>query len=457
MTSVDILNLEWRSFPSRDRDAASLIANYLRLLGLNVFEGCVFQGYELIRKHNPKLIYITNSVGAEINLKLIKYAKSRGIICVSGVAEGNFRSDGIEEFVWGHNRERVLYEDRLFVWSEQAKQMTLDAFPELSGRVQVSGAVGFDLYQMIRVDRNWLWERTGGTRYEKVVGVGCWDFGITSPEDARYDYFLNYYGHNAIERFRQERDEFNDTLLELIAGNPDILFILKEHPGRRLGYWASGIVGCERFPNAVIERNGVSIKECIQASNVWISYESNTAMEAWLYGIPSGLLNPRGTEFPNRHAIHRGQPNFRNIREWQEALDCFYSSGELPGFSERAGLRETIIRNTMQWHDGLNHVRLGNGIFELLEADEKRVDASTAATAPNFPTKLEVVKQWILWHGSPWLNSRNRTFRDYWNKYRSVWHAEEVVQYADALMQLQLDLFKRLGYSVASLRQIKPL
>lgn len=426
-------------------------------MGLEVFEGCVFQGYELIRHLKPKLLFIGSSIGAEINLKLIRYAKARGIICVSGVAEGNFRREGIEEFVWGHNKAHVMYEDKLFVWSEQARKYTLEAYPELGGKVEVSGGVGFDLYQMISPDRDWLWQRTGDHRYERVVGVGCWDFGITSPNDPRHDYFLDYYGKQAIEYLRTEQIAFNRSLLELISANPDTLFILKEHPGRRLGYWASGIEGCEGFDNVVIERNGVSIKDCLRASDVWISFESNTAMEAWLLGIPTGLLNPGGGDFPNRHAIHTGQPNFSNAEEWNDALRVFYSNGELPGFADKAGIREEIIRNTIQWHDGLNHVRFGNGLLDLLQVPSPFRDYQLVSKAPGFPVSGEVARQWVLWHGSPFLKYFHRAFGNFWHQCRESWQAEELKHYADTLQAMQVAFYRRLGFDKGSLREIRPL
>lgn len=456
MSRVDVLNLEWRSFPSRDRDAATLVANYLRHQGKHVIEGCVFEGYELIRKYEPRLLYIGSSIGAEINLKLIKYAKSKGAVCVSGVAEGNFRREGIEEFVWGHNKEQVLYEDRLYVWSEQAKQFTLEAFPALDGRVETSGGVGFDLYQMISRDRSWLWHRTGGVKYEKVIGVGCWDFGVASPADPRYQYFVDYYGETAIEYFREEQAAFNKVLLELIPKNPDALFILKEHPGRRLGYWASGIAGCEDFENVVIDRNGVSIKDCLRVSDLWISYESNTAMEAWLCGVPSGLLNPGGIDFPKRHSIHKGQPNFVDADQWDKAIKVLYATGELPGFAEKADIREEIIRNTMQWQDGLNHVRFGNGLLDLLQRNTPVSDPAVVKGAPNFPKFPETAQQWLLWHGAPLLRHVNHAFSNFWKQCRESWRPTELGQYAAVLMEMQLELYMRQGLDKAALRAMRP-
>ena len=50
--------------------------------------------------------------------------------------------------------------------------------------------------------------------------------------------------------------------------------------------------------------------ESISLSDLWITYESTTALEAWLLGVPTCLLNPSGTDFNFREGYHLGQENF---------------------------------------------------------------------------------------------------------------------------------------------------
>ena len=55
---MDVLNLEWTSYPSRDRNMATLVCNYLRYMGVTVKESSVFCGFEMIDKLKPGLLFI---------------------------------------------------------------------------------------------------------------------------------------------------------------------------------------------------------------------------------------------------------------------------------------------------------------------------------------------------------------------------------------------------------------
>jgi len=98
-----ILNLEWTSYPSRDREAATLISNYLRIQVYSVFEGSIFEGYHLINKINPKILFITNTTGALINQSVTRYEKQRNIKVITSISEGDIKNESIEEMTWGTN------------------------------------------------------------------------------------------------------------------------------------------------------------------------------------------------------------------------------------------------------------------------------------------------------------------------------------------------------------------
>ena len=65
----------------------------------------------------PKLLFMTNSVGADINLKTIKYAASKSIPSITLLSEGNFLEGdkNTEIFAWGINNEKILYENYYFI------------------------------------------------------------------------------------------------------------------------------------------------------------------------------------------------------------------------------------------------------------------------------------------------------------------------------------------------------
>ena len=102
-SDIDVISLEWTSTPTRDRVTATIICNYLRLQGLRVVETSVWDGFQALHETRPRLLMITNTVGAVENLQLMRYAKRRNISGVSLVSEGNFQGDAEyqSEMIWG--------------------------------------------------------------------------------------------------------------------------------------------------------------------------------------------------------------------------------------------------------------------------------------------------------------------------------------------------------------------
>ena len=252
-----ILNLEWSSYPSRDRQTATLVSNYLRFHGYEVIEENIFDWISAIKVNEPDLIFISNSTGASINYEITKYAAQKKIPLISFVSEGNFKEEDrfINQFVWGCNDEQLLYENKTLYWSKRSKALAINAYPYIEKNIVVSGAIGFDIYRIKTIiDKDEFLLRYDKERYNKVIGIGCWDFGIFDPKDDRYQTIINeFFPEEKIRRnFLDDRDLFEKILIDIIISFPDILFLLKEHPGADLGYFASAIKGCEVFDNVHI-------------------------------------------------------------------------------------------------------------------------------------------------------------------------------------------------------------
>ncbi|WP_242364529.1 hypothetical protein [Bacteroides uniformis] len=155
MNRIDVLNLEWTSYPSRDRNIASLICNYLRIQGYHVVEESIFNGFYAINKYKPTLLFITNGVGARINFQLVKYASLKGIKVVTLTSEGNFKDDinSLPEFLWGWNKDHCLYEDVNMQWSERTRKLILSRFPELKKKLRylvLLALIIIKLYQQLK-------------------------------------------------------------------------------------------------------------------------------------------------------------------------------------------------------------------------------------------------------------------------------------------------------------------
>lgn len=439
---MDVLNLEWTSYPSRDRNMATLVCNYLRYMGVTVKESSVFCGFEMIDKLKPGLLFITNAVGAPINFQLVKYAAFKGIKVVTLTSEGNFFDRTLSFYIWGWNVDRKMYEDINMQWSMRTKLLTIEAYPELNDKVKVSGGVGFDYYRIVTpVKKNDFLNRYKKGQYVKVIGFGCWNFGATCPADSFYADFVKVIGESGVDRFRQDRELLNAILLKIIKGNPSILFLLKEHPGNTLGPYMSAIEGCERYPNVLILKKE-SIVDCIAVSDFWITYESTTVLEAWLLGKQTCLLNPTGIDFP-RANVYRGSPNYPDVPTLQAAIDTFYSTHKLPGFHAMKSEREEVIRETIQWDDGLNHVRVGNEIIRVLRRGEKR-------KKERIPISLREIKwtQYLLSRGLP------RKKNNFIYNRLGEFDCEELSRRDREIYNQQITYYKRMGLSKDDLQSI---
>lgn len=452
-SGIDVISLEWTTTPSRDRVSATLVCNYLRLQGLSVSEASVWDGFQSIHEAKPRLLFITNTVGAVENLELMRYAKRRNMLGVSLVSEGNLQGDAAyqSEMIWGWNKEKQLHEDINMQWSEFSRDSTLALHPELTGRVKVSGGVGFDNYK-IAVSENIKETILGKYRkagYRKVVGVGCWDFGFFYPEDSRFKVFDTLYEDSQKKRFIQDSFAFDDVLTQLAKANEDVLFLLKQHPGVQLGHMASGITKAAQLENVLVLTNEEPILACIQASDIWMVYESTTAMEAWLLGKPTCLLNPSGRDFP-RDKLNEGSPAFHSVDQLQRVINAFYSGNETTEFAERAGKRRQLIKGVIQWDDGLNHVRAGNEIIELL-LSRPRPDW----TSESLDETTNRWKQHAKWQLGPYVR-RSAAFRaSYAN--RVNFSTTALTTYQENKLTEQEAYYRKQGLTLSDLRQIRCL
>lgn len=384
---IDVLNLEWTSSPSRDREAATLVCNYLRLRGYSVHEGSVFNGYALIDRLKPSLLFITNSVGAGVNLSLIKYAKMKGIHCVTSFAEGNFKEESIEQFLWGVNREKRLYEDLTLFWNENSYNYSVSNYPEIAEKVGVTGSVGFDRYKLITSGK--------GEHGRFTILVSCWNFDFIDSGSPVYGLFNGKkISDEDIEFFKVDRDKFNKELLELVRTLPAVDFVIKMHPGCLGGQYYSGVQGVEEFDNVTLLKNEVAISELIRSCNILLSYESTTALEAWLMNKTTLLLNPSGTDFIMREGFHQGQPAYSNSKQLLEAINLYHDKGSLREFDALARKRDELIRDIACWSDGLNHVRLGLYIEQQINLEPTKISFSLKK---RYEMYLANVKSRVKW------------------------------------------------------------
>lgn len=438
---VDVLNLEWEARPSRDRESATLVCNYLRYQGLSVIEGCIFQGYSLIDKYQPKVLFVTNSVGARVNLDVISYAKSQGVYCITSSSEGNFKEESIQQFFWGVNKERVLQEDCVYLWNKASLEMSLSAFPAVREQVGVCGSIGFDRYKIIPKKE----KKSKGSRKLKVA-VSCWNFDFLNKKSNSYGQFNGKALDTAwMKFFEREMVLFNNELIESAKNNMDVDFVVKLHPGCLGGEYYSGAQGLNDLDNVTIIHREKTITEVIQSSDLLISYESTTALEAWLSDKPTILLNPSGTDFIMREGFHTGQPNALNSQDVSNYISELKLSGEIFNFNRLNKERKKIIRNIIEWDDGLNHVRLGNEIIQSL-------GHSSYNKKFNFKYFIKKIKQDISWTLYKYGIFNSVLFREI----RCYWSDDTLSKHVNTRMKEQIDFYTEIfGEDKFAMRDVR--
>lgn len=366
---TDVLNLEWGS-SGRDRETASLICNTLRRRGHSVAEESVFQYRAALARHRPRLLYLADPRGANVNYRAALFARSRGFPIVTVTAEGNFKPERISEMFWGHVAEKQMVEDLNLQWSTRARDLAVGVAPAIHDRLRVTGGVAFDRYRLYEFATKAEWMSKYGLRFERMVGYASWTFDRLERDDASARSFKQAMGDDGLARIARDRAGLRETLSRLARDNPDTLFLLKEHPGV-VASQHSEIAGLDTLENVMVVRDEEPVADCIAACDVWTAFDSTTCLEAWLLDKPTLLINPTGADF-ERDETHRGSAVFSDAGEIQAALDSWYRGDGVPGFAERAPARRDVIEGTIQWDDGKNHLRAVHYIEQLLESAQER-------------------------------------------------------------------------------------
>lgn len=450
---VDILNLEHYSFPTRDTEKVSLIANYLRMQGAEVREDCVFNGYSLLLKYRPKILLITGIIGAHINMLVSQFAKYLGCTVVSLTAEGGSHPD------WGARQFLYLLEgqeycmDYWLQWSETDRQERIAAMPEYAESFVTNGSIGHDRYLLPRPAES-LIDRTG---YKAVIGIGGWRWdsfcNLTSLGNIYAEEFSESEHSNIESFFTSERQTYSQIISNIIKNNPQILFILKLHP-TKIDLWSAGFELCPEYPNVKILTTE-PISDCINSCDAWISVESNTSVEAWLLGKPTAIINPSGTTWPiPRGNFHTCQPNLPTVEAIQDALNYLEEHHTFPGFEELAAQRQALLKGLIEHTDGLNHVRAGNFLLNLLDKPARIQTHSTLKDHAKYAFNNVVHWNFSRYHKfMPKNIPYFKQFEHFW-EIRKLWNPEERKHTAERWKPYQMEYYKKLGLSLEDLSKI---
>jgi len=304
----------------------------------------------------PDLILFANTIGGSINFKFLKYLKSKGYKVISLVSEGNFIEKNIQQFVWGWNKDKILYEDANFLWSHRCRDMLLKYYPELKSKLAVSGAVGFDRYKIYHfMSINDLSKKYHLSHYNKIIGYACWGFDVIRTNEEikdiknnsikyRIEFFKDRFGIDKYKKYLTIKSKINDTLKNVIENNSDALFILKLHPGT-LDDENTEIKDLD-YPNVLILKYEEDIADIINVCDIWMGFDSTTALEAWLLNMPTINLFP--PDFEEERALNfEGSASVNDYETLQRYIDEYYSNGKIQDFEDISKIRNQIVKQSL--------------------------------------------------------------------------------------------------------------
>lgn len=377
--TIDILNLEW---PTSDRDLNITIPSLVYLskkYGIRYKVGSIFNGYYYLLKYKPKVLLISNFQGANINSDIVSVASSAGIYVVSLISEGNPPAWDAKQFLWGNiKNQQELPVQKMLLWSERSRDIFINKYPELEQRLITVGGTGFDRYKLLQfMKKSEFLERNGLTKYQKVVGIAAWGFDLLWGEyfEKHENYYIEEIGKEQVYMHRNDLTKINRIYKMLIEKNKDTLFILRYHPGN-FNLRKSEFYGLDHFDNVFISNKDINdnykIADLINVSDLWIGYETTTALEAWLLDKTTFLVNPTRSDF-KRDLTHKGSPIVKTYQEAQCFIDEFFDSKKIDDFIKFEKERKQIIKNIIEYSDGKNHIRAAEEILELVNRENQPI------------------------------------------------------------------------------------
>ncbi|MBI1938246.1 MAG: hypothetical protein HYS25_08970 [Ignavibacteriales bacterium] len=332
-----------------------------------------------IYRIKPDLILQANTIGSNLYFQISKIAHEQNIPLFALISEGNFRTDGSFDY-WGFNRKKKFYQSYVCCWSERTSEFLKKEIAEASQKIVVTGGVGFDRYTIYKfMKKEDFLHKYDKKQYKKIIGYAGWAFGKLDHKRGRDE--LLYWGRgdeNIFTWIEQQRQKVRDILKQSIENNPDILFVLKQHPQENAPERPEPVKNemseLTHYENVVYLCAEESIHDLISVSDLWTCFESTTALEAWLMGKQTIFINPE-QDF-NRDPLYKGSPLVQSYNEFQKLIDQFYLQNRIENFfdKDKELMREKLIKDIIGFGDGMNHIRASYYFQQTLkESHDSRI------------------------------------------------------------------------------------
>lgn len=372
---TDILNLEWET-DSRDTNITDPILVSLEdRFGYNVKTDSIWYAFYKILKYRPKVLLMSNEVGAIENYYICRFAYSIGIKTIVLISEGlNYQCETEDaqkqletEMLWGHNTDHKRIWDMKLLWSESTRETFykyIDSAKDLN--LKVSGATGFDSYKLLNMNNTRIIEQFNKSKYKKVILLVGFAFDLYPL----YDLETLHMDKETVDWLYNQRFKVRDIYKQLIEENPDTLFILKHHPGSKNLDDTEFSEIMNKYDNTITIHKEVGIRNLLGLSEIIIAYDSTVCLEAWMLRKPSLLINPEEGTFP-RSWNYLGSPILRTATELSNCIREFYENGIIQPFEDLKQTRIDMIRKQIQNDDGFNYLRAAKLIDDEIKKNNK--------------------------------------------------------------------------------------
>jgi surface carbohydrate biosynthesis protein len=332
-----------------------------RFLNCTFVHAFVYDVFAVYRE-KPDLVLLANTIGSPLYFEISRYATLQGVKVFSLISEGNFRTDGSHNY-WGYNTDKVFYQEYLCLWSERTRNFLARELPAVKDSIVLTGGTGFDRYKIYSfLSREEYFKIKGMKPYKKVVGYAGWAFGkLNNKQGAEELLFYFKQDKSRLPWLEKQRGLVESILKEAIEKNPDTLFILKKHPNEQnpsiIKEGLNEMLRLESYPNVLYIREEENIHDLISVCDVWLGFETTTAMESWLMGRQTILLNP-DPDF-ERDQLYKGSVIVKDYQQLEIKLKEYYSTGRIAEFylKDKEEARAKIIKETIGFGDGFNHLR----------------------------------------------------------------------------------------------------
>lgn len=365
-------------FKGRDAEVIIPLKFYLEnKYHLNVIICSILDPY-MVNVYKPRLILMENTIGSTFHVNFGKYAYKKGYPVLSLVSEGYLNEQNLQTGLWGSNVKHEIYFDKLFVWTPTLKRLAIKLLPELNDKVDIdiSGAIGFDRYQMYPfADKKTFLKKYHKEKYKTVIGYAGWVFSYYY-NPTYYGKLINELGKKYFFYFKDDKKHLNNILYQTIISNKDTLFILKQHPGEFIDNMDISRSWAQEFDNVLLFQAEESISDLINVCDIWMVYDSTTCAEAWLLDRQTIVIMP-SPNLKYRNSIYKGSVIARNLQQLSSLIDNYKKKkGLVVGFNKKAKQRENIIKSIVYKKDGFNGKRTVKKIYKFLLTSSMRQDTS---------------------------------------------------------------------------------